>query len=238
MLWALLRLLHTNDFHGQMTEAMAHRLRSEKEDDTLYFDSGDGLKSGNLAVPLRREDVWGHLAVAGCDASVPGNRETHVLRSAVEAKLAGKRHPLVCANWFDKAGNLVFEPSVSLRAGDVKVGVLGVMVPIVTRKMATAPASHFLWENPIACAAVHAKDLKQHHDVVIALTHIGYPKDLELAETVPEIDIVLGGHSHTVLDFPHKVGTVWVAQGGSHGRYFGDYWWDGSSLMGGLRPFG
>lgn len=117
----------------------------------------------------------------------------------------------------------------------MKVGVFGVMVPIVTKKMATAPASQYLWENPITIAQHLAEELRTQVDLVIALTHIGVSRDRELAESGAPINIILGGHSHTILETPERVGSTWIAQGGSHGRFFGCYQWDGESLGGQLE---
>jgi len=72
---------------------------------------------------------------------------------------------------------------------------------------------------------------------VIALTHIGHRNDLELAEKSRDIDIIFGGHSHTVVEQPIKIGNAWVCQGGSHCRYAGVYEWTrANGLTGRLMP--
>jgi 2',3'-cyclic-nucleotide 2'-phosphodiesterase (5'-nucleotidase family) len=58
-------------------------------------------------------------------------------------------------------------------------------------------------------------------DVVIALTHQGLKRDLDLAKYVPEIDVIVGGHSHTYLDEPAMVGDVIVTQDGKWGEDLG-----------------
>jgi 2',3'-cyclic-nucleotide 2'-phosphodiesterase (5'-nucleotidase family) len=54
---------------------------------------------------------------------------------------------------------------------------------------------------------------------------------------VEGVDILFGGHSHSVLDHPVRVGSCWVCQGGSHARYVGLYEYDlgSGALTGGLR---
>ncbi|HMS53829.1 MAG TPA: metallophosphoesterase [Fimbriimonadaceae bacterium] len=232
----MLRILHTNDFHGTLSDSITDRIADLKDESTLFFDTGDCIRSGNLAIPLRPEPAWPLLFRAGCDASVPGNRESHVLRGAMEAKFAGCKHPVLCANWFDKRGRLIFDPWKTFEFSGIKVGVFGVMVPIVTAKMATAPASQFLWEQPLPIACQIAEELRPRVDVVIALTHIGVAKDRELAQRQPGIDVILGGHSHTILDKPELVAKTWIAQGGSHGKFLGNYQWDDSILSGELLP--
>lgn len=209
------------------------RLKSELG--AIYLDSGDCIKTGNLGVPLRPEPAWDRLARAGCDASVLGNRETHVLPAAFEAKLRGARHPLLCGNLRTKDGGRPLPRTLRLDRNGLKIGVLSVMLPMVTERMSTKAASAYLWDPPLETARSLAAELRGACDLVIALTHIGHRQDRLLAEACPEIDVILGGHSHTVLEQPERVGRTWVCQGGSHGRFIGVYSWGDGALTGGLH---
>ncbi len=133
---------------------------------------------------------------------------------------------------------MVFPPSLQLEVEGLRVGVFGVMVPMVTSAMKTAAASSYLWTQPIEEARKQVAELRNKVDLVIALTHIGHARDRELAEQVPGIDLILGGHSHTVLVEPVLVGTTWIAQTGSHGRHAGVYEVRPGSVRGGLHRLG
>ncbi len=137
---------------------------------------------------------------------------------------------------FTRSGDLVLPASRIVQFGGQKVGFFSVMVPMVTEKMRTQAASAYLWSPPIAEAQRIAAKLRPQVDVLAALTHIGYRQDQLLAETCPEIDIIFGGHSHTVLESPVLVNQTWIAQGGSHGRFAGVYRWEDGALTGGLVP--
>jgi 2',3'-cyclic-nucleotide 2'-phosphodiesterase (5'-nucleotidase family) len=215
---------------------MAEHILMEKRrcEPALYFDTGDCIKSGNLAIPLRQEPAWDLLHFAGCDASVLGNRETHVLQSAFQAKIAGHKQPMLCANLRLKSGKRPLAESLIFERAGLKIGVFGIMVPMVTDRMKTQAASAYLWDPPLETARRIVGALIGEVDLVIALTHIGHKKDLELAEFCPEIDVILGGHSHTILEEPLKVNKTWICQGGSHGRYIGRYEWENGVLSGGL----
>ncbi len=233
-----LSLLHTNDLHGHLTSETKGALQAWRAESDLYFDTGDAIKAGNLAIPLRPEAVWQDLAELRCTASVPGNRESHPLAAGWSAKTAGLSHPLLCGNFRFKNGALVLPGSLELEVQGIRVGVLGVMVPMVTERMkASLAASAFVWDQPVPCAVRLAEELRPRVDLLIALTHIGIAKDRELAAATDLIDIILGGHSHTVLDVPEKVGRTWIAQGGSHARFAGRYVWEHGVLSGGLVPW-
>jgi 2',3'-cyclic-nucleotide 2'-phosphodiesterase (5'-nucleotidase family) len=221
---AVVTLVHTNDLHGSLNRDKFPFLLSARQGADFYFDSGDCVKSGNLALPLGADPAWSFLAEARCDASVPGNRESHPLASGKRAKFKGLGHTVLCANWFDRRGQHVF-PSHAFfdvpRGG--RLAVFGVMVPMVTKGMATQAASQYTWEPPIATAVQMVAELRSKADFVVALTHIGLVQDKKLALACPELDLILGGHSHTVLEQPEMVGDVPICQGGSHGKFIGRY---------------
>jgi 2',3'-cyclic-nucleotide 2'-phosphodiesterase (5'-nucleotidase family) len=232
-----IRILHTNDMHGTLTQqrfVLLNRLRAAAD---LYFDSGDAIKTGNLGIPLKPETVWPLLDHLNCTASLLGNRETHVLESAFKAKLAGANHPVLCGNLRKKDGSRPLPRSLVTEVGGIKVGVIGVMVPMVTERMATKAASAYLWDPPVATACELAEEIRPEVDLLICLTHIGHRQDLDLAAKCPMLDLILGGHSHTVLDAPVMVGQVAVCQGGSHNRFAGLYEWNpDTGVTGGLVP--
>lgn len=235
---AKLRILHLNDLHGHFQPNHIARVQSFVDGPSLAFDTGDAIKAGNLAIPMKPEAVWPLFAQIPLDAGTIGNRETHVLSAAFEAKIHGAAHPLLCANLRKRDGAPVLPGSIVIEKGGWRIGVFGVSVAMVTEKMATKVASAYIWDDPISTAATVAHALRPSVDVLIGLTHIGISKDRLLAEQVPEIDIILGGHSHTVLDQPERIGGTWICQGGSHARFLGVYDFDPrlKGLSGGLFP--
>lgn len=233
----MIRILHTNDFHGSLDDRRQAVLAELREECDLYFDSGDCIKAGNLGIPLKPDPIWARLAELRCTASVIGNRESHPLETPFKAKIAGCRHPLLCANIVRRSdASEILPGSLIVEAGGLKVGVFAVMVAMVTRRMATRVASQFLWDPPLEAAARLAEQLRPEVDVLIGLTHVGFKHDQELARLCPQIDLILGGHSHTVLDSAEIVGTTAICQTGSHGRFAGVYGWNGELSSYELKP--
>ncbi|MBL8048791.1 MAG: hypothetical protein JNJ45_08920 [Chthonomonas sp.] len=207
--------------------------------ETLYLDSGDCIKAGNLAIPLKPEACWPLLAEAGCDFGTLGNRETHLRGGPMHDKLLGVEHELVVANIRRRDNapiDLPLSPGVAFEFEGVNVGIFGVMVPMVTSRMAVAPLSEYIWEDPIRTAREMVAKFRSQVDLLIAITHIGISQDRRLAEECPELDAIFGGHSHTVLEQPEMVGSVAIMQGGSHGRFVGSYEWANGTWSGGLIP--
>lgn len=225
-----IQILHTNDFHGKLDEARMTRLRVLRSDADVYLDNGDAIKTGNLGIPMRQEPVWARLDELRCTASVLGNRETHILESAFRAKMTGAVHPVLCANLRRRDGSRPLPGHLLIEAAGLRVGVVGVMVPMVTERMRTQAASAFLWDDPIATAISVGESLREKVDLLIALTHIGIQQDERLATRTSAFDLILGGHSHTVLEQPRVVGGTPILQAGSHGRFAGVYTWSPGSL--------
>ncbi|NJL59635.1 MAG: hypothetical protein HC887_08305 [Desulfobacteraceae bacterium] len=77
-----------------------------------------------------------------------------------------------------------------------------------------------LARNNIETARLSVSELKkQGATLIIALTHIGTPKDREIAETIPDIDVIFGGHSHDYISPMEKVGKTIIVNGGEKGAY-------------------
>jgi 2',3'-cyclic-nucleotide 2'-phosphodiesterase (5'-nucleotidase family) len=210
-------------------------LRPIRQECDAYFDTGDLIKAGNLAIPLKPDPAWPLLASLDCTASVIGNRETHVQAAAFKAKLAGHQHPVLCANLRPE----LLPGSIVVDIEGTRVGIFGVSVAMVTERMASRHVSAYVWDDPLRVGVALAKQMADEVDVLIALTHIGLRRDHELAEAAPEIHIIFGGHSHNVLEQPEQHGSTWICQGGSHGRFYGLYDFDlpTRQLTGGLHPW-
>lgn len=241
-------LLHTNDFHNKLSQAQADRLRLLREsvgEAGLLLDAGDAVGAGNVTFNPVGEPILDKMSRAGYDAMTVGNREFHISRYGFHSKLSCAKFPVLCANvrpsrskeepvpLTSNSGNESAradnaDPPVvpyiyrEMRSG-WRVVVLGLTVSMVTERMAARHLSAYLFSDPIRTAMELAPRLRQEYkpDLLIALTHIGLRQDRKLAEAVPEIDLIIGGHSHDRLEQGEQVGHTLICQTGSYGHHFG-----------------
>lgn len=90
------------------------------------------------------------------------------------------------------------QPSKILFVNGTKIGVIGVLTP-ETKLLGEVPEG-VNFKDEITVINEEASKLKQENvEIIIALTHSGYEKDKVIAKTCPEVDIVVGGHSHSFL---------------------------------------
>jgi 5'-nucleotidase len=135
------------------------------------------------------------LNVLGLDWAVLGNHEFDLPEAAFRARLAESKFGIVASNVTDAAGapfpGTVPHAVVPIRtpSGTIRVGLIGITIDS-NRQPWVRYTGH------IDAARSAAAALKGRADVIVALTHLTLLGDRELAEQVPEIDVILGGHEH------------------------------------------
>jgi 2',3'-cyclic-nucleotide 2'-phosphodiesterase (5'-nucleotidase family) len=199
-------VFHTSDFHNRLYPAAARQLAELKRANpgALLFDSGDALRAGNLGFSPRGEPILRQMAETGYDAMAMGNRESHPNRLALARKLRDATFPILSANMRAKDGHLPphVQPHVFFECGGVRLAVFGLARQITRPNSIWAAVTDFVWEEPVMTALHAARELRSRADLVICLSHCGHKTDRVLSE-IPEVDLVLGGHSHQ--DFIERV---------------------------------
>lgn len=216
-------VLHTNDFHNQLDEQSANKLKAVREETgALLLDSGDAAWAGNIYFRPGGEPVLDQMNTAGYHAMTLGNREFHFTRMGLKSKISRASFTILCSNIRSVDEN---PPPVSrnlqMQKSGCKVGILGVSVEMVTRRMRTAPFSAYYFEDPLQVAKEVVEMLRPRCDLIIAVNHIGLKRDIALAEQVQGIDLIISGHSHDILNEPVVISGIPIVQAGSHARYFG-----------------
>ncbi|MBV8196558.1 MAG: hypothetical protein JO263_00350 [Candidatus Eremiobacteraeota bacterium] len=218
----IVRIYHTSDLHDR--RGIVTRLRELREQQPgLLFDCGDSLR-GSQTVYFRNEPIMDELAAAGYDAQAIGNREFHYLFGLMRARASRLRHRLVCTNLLDtKNRRLPFSRSLRFEIGrddgsPLEIHVLGLLV--MQYPTGSPWERLFGWRFLQPWDAVNQYVAGLSGDAfVVVLSHLGLSLDRRLAEGVPRIDLILGGHSHDTLDAPQFVAGVPIVHAGPYGRY-------------------
>jgi 5'-nucleotidase len=222
-------------------------LKQKSPETTLVIDGGDFLM-GTLFHTISREESaeLRLMHEIGYDAVALGNHEFDFWPAGLAQIITaakGNLPPLLLANAVfsatdprDDALQQLFENGAvkSYRVyhkKGLKIGVFGLLGKNAAE---VAPFSEpVTFADPIETARKIAKQLKEEEsvDVIVCASHGGVWKnpdekqwqgeDLTLASQVPEIDVVVGGHSHTLLKEPIIVNGTPVVQAGAEGRYVG-----------------
>ena len=89
------------------------------------------------------------------------------------------------------------QPSVVLQVGGRRVGIVGYLTQETTE--VSNPGKLIITDEISAVRREAEKLEREGVDIILGLGHSGYQKDLEIAELVPQIDVVIGGHTHSFL---------------------------------------
>jgi 2',3'-cyclic-nucleotide 2'-phosphodiesterase (5'-nucleotidase family) len=228
----LITILHTNDFHNRLTADKIEKLRARREalgSGGLMLDAGDAGGSGNVTFRRDGEPILTDMSSIGYDAMTVGNRDFHLTRVGFRSKVFRAAFPILCANVRPSkpcdgdADSIPARPLIERSVLGRKIVVFGLTVPMITVRMWERKLSSYIFDDPIATARRLIPRIRDEYqpDVLIALTHIGIKQDRSLAAAAPEIDLIVGGHSHVVLETGESVNGVLIVQAGSIGRYLG-----------------
>lgn len=216
-----LAVIHTSDMHNHLGLVEAGRLRNLRvERQALLLDSGDAIWAGNVFVKPGPEPAIRRMNEAGYHAMAMGNREYFFRATGLLMKTAEARFPVVCSNLLPLSGSLGHVKRWALleAPNGERVGVLG-LSPLMIPPGSWAEVfsdTRFISHDRAAREALAA--LRAESDWVICLSHLGYAADCALAERFGEVDLILGGHSHTELEAPVVVNGVTISHVGPYAR--------------------
>ena len=132
--------------------------------------------------------------------------------------------PFLSSNLVDaESGKPVFQSSLIKEVNGLKVGIFSLLAPDAFSGPQDPRLKGLTLQNPIETAQRIARELKPNTDLIILLSHLGYPKDVEMAQTVPGIHIIVGGHSGVSLTYPPIIKDTVILQSPMKGMYFGQF---------------
>ena len=221
-----LTILHTNDMHSHIhpfqsgrnkglggmakRSALIKNIREENKN-VLLLDAGDifqgtpyfNMYKGELEIKL--------MSQMNYDAATIGNHDLDNGLVGLKKQLKHANFPFLIANYNFKNTILenTFSPYKIFDKNGIKVGVFGIGIELdglVPKKL----FGNTKYLDPIKISNKYAKLLKDKHkcDLVICLSHLGFKyksqkiSDLRLAKETKNIDLIIGGHTHTFLKKP------------------------------------
>ncbi len=203
----------------------------------LTLDAGDQFQGSLFYTTYKGADAAEMMNAIGFDAMAVGNHEFDNGPATLAAFAAALDAPLVGGNTVvsqEPALRAEIVPHVVLEVGGEKIGIVSALTPDTAVIASPGPTVAFLDEIEHLRAEVAALEA-QGVTRIIALNHVGLGRDLEIAAAVPGIDVIVGGHSHSLLSNvaedasgPYPVmaqgpdGDVPIVQAYAYGKYLGE----------------
>ena len=186
-------------------------------------DGGDTFQGSAEAAWSRGEAVVAPLNALGLDVCVPGNWEV-VYGPEQLRRLMGELSCKVLAyNFHDTTtGERLFAPAVTLERGGVRVAFVGITDPTTTERQ---PPDEVRGLDTTRMAGLRefVRELRatEKPDLVVAVDHTGLTVSRQLAREIPELDVILSGHTHERTLAPIFEGKVLIVEPGSMGSFLG-----------------
>ncbi|MEM6621427.1 MAG: bifunctional metallophosphatase/5'-nucleotidase [Pseudomonadota bacterium] len=258
----ILTILHTNDIHSRIEpvsrfnvtcsraeqnegvcfggaarlKALIDTIRAEVPD-LLLLDGGDQFQGSLMYTRYQGQAAAEVMNAIGYDAMTVGNHEFDDGPEVLRAFIDRITFPILMSN-ADISGDPhlagVIQPSIVITRGEHRYGIIG-LTPEDTHQ-SSSPGPHVHFHDAAAAVRAQIEGFSaQGIDRIIVLSHSGYRRDMEIAAQVDGIDIIVGGHSHSLLSdeidgaagpYPTWVetpsgGRTAIVQAYAYGRYLG-----------------
>lgn len=231
-------ILHTNDMHAKYEEGtydgmgfakLAAKIKEirEKNENVLLLDAGDGLHGMPLATLSEGETIVNLMNLMGYDVMVPGNHDFNYGYDRLLELKDIAEFDMIAGNVVKEDGTRDFESYIIKEFGDVKVGIFGIATPETKYKSSPKNTEGVEFEDPVEVAKKLVQELQEKEvDIIIGLTHLGLDEDSEdtsekIAQEVEGIDVIVDGHSHTILEEGKMVKDTLIVQTHEHTKNLG-----------------
>jgi 5'-nucleotidase len=251
-------ILHTNDFHSRFEPISKYDSGCSEEDNTagecfggsarmvtaieaakeragnwLLVDGGDQFQGTLFYTYYKGKAAAEMMNKVGYDAMTVGNHEfddgPEVLKGFTEAV----DFPILMSN-ADISGEPVLadaiQKSVVIEKDGEKIGLIG-LTPVDTHEL-SSPGPNIVFTQPADAVAAEVERLQAEGiNKIVVLSHSGLNVDKAVAEAVPEIDVIVGGHDNSLLSntiegakgpYPVMVGNTAIVQAYAYGKFLGE----------------
>ncbi|SMH34308.1 bifunctional UDP-sugar hydrolase/5'-nucleotidase [Maritimibacter sp. HL-12] len=253
-----LTILHTNDLHSRIEPISKYDSTCPEEDNeagecfggyarvktavdaaraalegsnVVLMDAGDQYQ-GSLMYTTHKGAVEAEMmGRVGYEVMAVGNHEFDDGPEGLLKLIDGVDFPVISGNVDVSQSNILADKVQNHAVMEIGGERIGVISALATDTAETSsPGPNVIFQDVIDSLKADVAALEREGvNKIIALTHIGFVHDLEIAEQVPGIDVVVGGHSHTLMSnsvegaepYPTMVGDVPVVQAYAYSKYLG-----------------
>lgn len=190
----------------------------------ILVDAGDwyqGTPEGNRT---KGASVVRWMGLAGYDAAALGNHEFDFGLPNLRSLLSLAQFPVLAANVLEaKTGALLpgLRPHAVVERAGVRFAFVGLLTDSTAEITVAGATEGLRFADEVGTARSAVAAARREADLVFLLTHCGLESDRRLAEALPEVPLIVGGHSHKVLPEGERVGKTLIVQAGSKGGSIG-----------------
>ena len=232
----ILTLLHTNDPHGRVylpeeaygltrVATLVRQIRQEMPH-VLLLDAGDLIHGTPEERAFAGRPMIEAMNALQYDVATAGNHEFDFGQRITRHAFGQANFPILSANILDEQTNKPWhslKPYVMREVDGMRIAIFGLTTVDTVKIQFPRTLEGIRFADPIATGHELVPHLRtqERADLIVFLSHLGYLSDRALAQSVPGIDIILGGHSHTRIPDQRWVNGTLIMQTGFFCRSLG-----------------
>ena len=200
-----------------------NQIREENLYKTLVFDCGDTIHGTYAAVKTKGEALIPILNHLDFDA-MTAHWEFAYGPEHFKKLTKKLNYPMLAINCYHESNNeLFFEPWIIKEIGKLKIGIIGIAATIVDKVMPPSFSKGIYFTIGNEELPYYIKKLRNDEkvDLIVVISHLGFPQEMKLAQEVDGIDVLLSAHTHNRLYKPAYVNNTILIQSGCHGSFVG-----------------
>ena len=238
-------IIQLNDLHGYLEEHWEHfwdgnhskymrvgglpricsfieNIKKESNNDFVFLDGGDTFhgtypvvsSKGEVLIPLLN-DLSLDAMTAHWDFAYGPDRLYDIVDKL--------NYPMIAGNCYHKdTDKLVFPPYIIKEVKGVKFGIIGIAATIVDKTMPKHFSEGIYLTLGNKELPKYIKELKgKGAEIIMLNSHLGFPQEMQIAQEVNGIDIILSAHTHNRVYEPAEVNDTIIIQSGCHGSFLG-----------------
>ncbi len=223
MFWGSSDLMYKPSGGYARIATLAKEIRDENRDKVLLCDCGDTFHGTYPALATEGQALIPVLNALNVDA-MTAHWEFAYGQKKFGSILSKLDYPMLAINVHDKeTGKLVYSPYVVKELGGTRLGIIGLASNIVDKVMPPSYSEGLYFtlgveELPPIIDTLHEEEKAE---LIILVSHLGFPQDMKLLSEVKGVDICLSGHTHNRLYEPVLQGKTILIQSGCHGSFIG-----------------
>jgi 2',3'-cyclic-nucleotide 2'-phosphodiesterase (5'-nucleotidase family) len=222
--------------YGRIT-SLFNQIRSENKDSVITLDNGDTIhgtfpvikSKGSVMIPILNKmgfDAWtAHWDFAyGPEYLIDFSKRL--------------KYPLLAINCYYKDTDaLVFSPYKVVEKSGLRIGIIGIANTIVDKTMPDhfSEGIYLTIGNKELPKYIQELRERKNVDLIIVLSHLGFPQETKLIKEIDGIDVLISGHTHNRLYKPAIVNKTLMIQSGCHGSFIGRL--DLNVIMGEIKDY-
>ncbi|MDP8206487.1 MAG: bifunctional UDP-sugar hydrolase/5'-nucleotidase [Candidatus Electryonea clarkiae] len=189
----------------------------------ILLNAGDEFTGTPICYATKGYSQLEILNVIQPDAFTIGNHEFDFGVANMLSVFKKATFPVLLGNVVhEDNGELLFPADTILNVNGVRIGIIGVLTDALYEVSTQKATKGILVISSVDAVRKSLSRLTPQTDIQICLSHQGIKQDRALAEKIgSDLEIIVGGHSHTPLYEPEKINGVFILQAGSKGRFLG-----------------